>query len=144
MNEEDTFRAGMLLARFARGIIRLEGDLGVGKTVFARGMASGLGIDEYITSPTFNIVNVYKKDNLVFNHMDAYRITDPDMLYDIGFDEITEDGYITVIEWADMISDKLDQDGFRVSIGHSTEVNKRIIKLEGPKHAVKAFALEWK
>ena len=90
LNEDETYKAGKILASLVKGIVRLEGDLGTGKTVFARGVANGLGIDDYITSPTFNIVNVYEKDGIVFNHMDAYRITDPEMLYDIGFDEIAD------------------------------------------------------
>ena len=140
LNEDETFEAGRILAGIARGVVRLEGNLGAGKTVLARGIAAGLGIEGYITSPTFNIVNVYEKEELVFNHMDAYRITDPDMLYDIGFDEIVEDGYITVIEWADMIGEALETGGFRVQIEHSGEMDKRLIRLEGPGEKVEEFA----
>ncbi|MBN1624429.1 MAG: tRNA (adenosine(37)-N6)-threonylcarbamoyltransferase complex ATPase subunit type 1 TsaE [Clostridia bacterium] len=140
VNEDETFEAGRVLSGIARGIVRLEGDLGTGKTVFARGVAAGLGIEGYITSPTFNIVNVYEKDGLFFNHMDAYRITDEAMLYDIGFDEIIDEGYITVIEWADMIEDSINEGGFRVRIEYSGESNKRLISLDGPRESIEEFA----
>lgn len=139
-NEDETFEAGRILSCIARGIIRLEGDLGAGKTVFARGVAAGLGIEGYVTSPTFNIVNVYEKDGLVFNHMDAYRITDEDMLYDIGFDEIVAEGFITVIEWADMIEDSIAEGGFRVRIEYSGDSDGRLICLEGPRESIEEFA----
>lgn len=90
-SESETAAAGRKLAGIANGVICLIGELGTGKTVFTKGIAEGLGIDEYITSPTFNIVNVYEKDGYIFNHMDAYRITNPEMLHDIGFEEIIEE-----------------------------------------------------
>ena len=139
-DEEGTFEAGRSLAGLARGVIRLEGDLGAGKTVFARGVAAGLGIDEYITSPTFNIVNVYERDGIIFNHMDAYRITDTDMLYDIGFEEMVQDGFLTVIEWADMIDEALPEEGFRVRISHSEEKDKRLVYVTGPSDGIEALA----
>lgn len=144
LNEDETYKAGKILASLVKGIVRLEGDLGTGKTVFARGVANGLGIDDYITSPTFNIVNVYEKDGIVFNHMDAYRITDPEMLYDIGFDEIADEGYITIIEWADMIKEALDDRGFRVKLDYSEEAGKRIITMEGTEDIIEGFCRRWK
>ncbi len=139
-SEDETFEAGRILAGIARGVVGIEGDLGAGKTVFARGIAAGLGIEGYITSPTFNIVNVYEKEGLVFNHMDAYRITDPEMLYDIGFDEIVDEGYITVIEWADLIKDTLEKGGFKVGIGYSGKNGMRLIRIDGPKVGIMEFA----
>lgn len=129
--EESTGRAGELLAHTVKGVICIEGDLGSGKTVLARGIARGLGIDEYITSPTFNIFNVYEKDEVVFNHMDAYRITDPEMLYDIGFDEMVESGDVTVIEWADLISEGIGEFALWIKMVRGASEGSRILMLEG-------------
>lgn len=68
----------------------LDGDLGVGKTVFTKGFAEGLGIDDDITSPTFTIVNEYHSGRIPFYHFDVYRIGDEDEMFDIGFDEYVD------------------------------------------------------
>lgn len=139
---EETRKAGERLARLCSGVVGLEGDLGAGKTVFAAGMANALGVEEYITSPTFNIVNVYEKDGLVFNHMDAYRITDPHMLEDIGFDEMVADGHLTVIEWADMISDEVPSWDAYVKMTNAALPGKRIIVIEADERIINNLAKE--
>ncbi len=137
---EETVKAGIRLARACSGVICLEGELGAGKTVFASGVARGIGVDEYITSPTFNIINVYEKDGRVFNHMDAYRITDPAMLEDIGFYEMAADGYVTVIEWADMISGEIQNCSAYVKIIYGATPDKRIITIEGSGELINSYA----
>lgn len=81
----------------------LDGDLGVGKTVFTKGFAEGLGIDDDITSPTFTIVNEYHSGRIPFYHFDVYRIGDEDEMFDIGFDEYVDGDGVCLIEWAELI-----------------------------------------
>lgn len=137
--ESQTESAGVALAKIVRGIIYVEGDLGAGKTVLARGVAKGLGINEYITSPTFNIINVYETNNITFNHMDAYRMTDPEMLYDIGFDEMIEDADLTVIEWANLITEAIGDYSVRVNMLRGDSEEKRIIILESSPEIIEEF-----
>lgn len=93
----------------------LTGDLGTGKTAFAGGIAKGLGIDGYITSPTFTIINEYE-GKLPLYHFDVYRIGDTAEMFDTGYyDYIGGDG-VTVIEWADLIGDILPSDRIDVHI----------------------------
>lgn len=110
---EETQRAGKFLAeeiikteRKQALIIRMEGELGSGKTTFIQGLAEGLGIKEKITSPTFVILKKYKipskiiKDAFLF-HIDCYRIKSEDLL-ELGFEEIADNSQnIIVIEWAE-------------------------------------------
>ncbi len=88
----------------APAIIGLKGDLGCGKTVFVKGLARGLGVPERypITSPTYTFINEYA-GRLPLFHVDLYRITDPEELTDIGFEEVTAGKAVAAIEWADRI-----------------------------------------
>ena len=91
---EDTFAFGERCGREAKAgqVFCLYGDLGVGKTVFTQGFAKGLGIREPVTSPTFTIVQEYEEGRLPFYHFDVYRISDPEEMYEVGFDEYLESG----------------------------------------------------
>ncbi len=142
--ESQTESAGAALAKTVRGIICVEGDLGAGKTVLARGIAKGLGINEYITSPTFNIINVYETEDIIFNHMDAYRMTDPEMLYDIGFDEMVESGDLTVIEWSNLITEAIGEYSVRVNMLRGNSEEKRIIILESSPENIEKFVRSFK
>lgn len=115
-SDEETFSLGAQFASLEFNNICMAGDLGSGKTVFSKGYAHGLGIDEYITSPTFNIINRYEKDNITFYHMDAYRITDEEMLYDIGYEEMFDDNCFVVIEWADNIKNSISDQAIWIDI----------------------------
>lgn len=106
---EETFALGEKIGKEANPgtVITLEGDLGVGKTVFAQGLAKGLGIDDAITSPTFTIVQVYEEGRLPLYHFDVYRIADPDEMYEIGFEDYFYGQGVTLIEWANLIDELL-------------------------------------
>ena len=138
-SESQTEKAGAVLSSLVRGVVCLDGDLGSGKTVLARGMAKGLGINEYITSPTFNIINVYETDDFVFNHMDAYRITDPEMLYDIGFDEMVDSADLTVIEWAGLIEETMDGCTVSIKMLQGGDANSRLMILESSSDIINGF-----
>ncbi len=114
---EETIKAGKALGSIlgASDVVCLTGDLGAGKTAFTRGIAEALGITEHITSPTFTIVNEYE-GTLPLYHFDVYRTSGSDEMFDIGFEEYLYGNGVTVIEWADMISDILPKEYVQVNI----------------------------
>ncbi len=114
---EGTVEVGKNLGNILKpgDVIWLSGDLGTGKTALTNGIAKALGIDSYITSPTFNLVNEYE-GLLPLYHFDVYRIADPDEMFDIGFDEYINNGGVTVIEWGEQIAEILPSDIIRVTI----------------------------
>ena len=115
---EDTFKLGELTgARLKPGTtVRLEGDLGVGKTVFVKGVAKGLGITETVCSPTFTILQEYKDGRMPLYHFDVYRIEDPEEMYEIGFDEYLYGDGVCLIEWASRVEELIPDDAVRITI----------------------------
>lgn len=97
-------------------IICLTGDLGAGKTHFAKGIALGMGISENITSPTFTIVNEYNSGRLKLFHFDVYRVNDPDEICAIGFDEYIFGSGVSIIEWSNYIDELIPEDYLSVDI----------------------------
>ena len=114
--EKETYELGYRLGQEARAgqVYTLVGDLGVGKTVFTKGLAAGLGIEEPVSSPTFTIVQVYEEGRLPFYHFDVYRIGDVEEMDEIGFDDYIYSEGVSLIEWANLIEEILPQ--------HYTEV----------------------
>ena len=114
---EETERAAADFAGTLKGgeVIAMYGGLGAGKTAFVRGMARAIGISSHITSPTFTIVNEYE-GRLPLYHFDVYRISDPEELYEIGYDEYIGSDGICVIEWAELIEDILPERYIRIDI----------------------------
>ena len=109
--------------KFFNMVICLNGDLGSGKTVFAKGFASALGIDEVITSPTFNIVKEYTSGEMPLFHMDVYRLDETDV--EIDFAEYFVKKGVTIIEWSDMIKDVLPEERLEINfkiIGENTRL----------------------
>ena len=108
-SEEETFDLGVMLGSRAKPgeVYTLEGDLGVGKTVFTKGFAQGLGIDEPISSPTFTILQEYTSGQLPLYHFDVYRIGDPEEMDEVGFDDYVYGQGVCIIEWANRISELL-------------------------------------
>ncbi len=114
--------------KFQNMVICLKGELGSGKTVFVKGFAQSLGIDENITSPTFNIVKEYTNGEMPLYHMDVYRLEDGD---DGTFgltDYFTKNG-ICLIEWSDLIKDSLPDERLELKFKVIDE-NTRIITLK--------------
>ncbi len=116
-SEAETFALGQRIGEMAASgdIFLLDGDLGVGKTVFAKGVADGLGIDEPVVSPTFTIVHEYE-GRLPLYHFDVYRIADPDEMYEIGFDEYLYGEGVCLIEWPSQIDEILPEEAVRITI----------------------------
>lgn len=108
-SSEETFNLGFELGKNACSgeVYTLVGDLGVGKTVFTQGFASGLGIAETVNSPTFTIVQVYDEGRLPLYHFDVYRIGDSEEMFEVGFEEYVYGDGVTLIEWANLIEDIL-------------------------------------
>ncbi len=108
-------------------VICLTGDLGAGKTAFARGFARYFGIDKGVCSPTFIIMHRYVGSEVI-NHYDLYRISDFDELCDIGFEEQIESG-ISLIEWPDSFMEFLPEDKIVIKITRLGEC-ERLISME--------------
>lgn len=98
--------------KFPGMVICLDGELGSGKTVFVKGFAKSLGITENITSPTFNIVKEYESGELKLNHMDVYRLEETDA--NIALNDYFNEDSVTIIEWAEMIKDKLPDERLEI------------------------------
>ena len=98
--------------KFENMVICLEGELGSGKTVFVKGFASSLGIEENITSPTFNIIKEYPNGELPLYHMDVYRLDEVED--DIGIKDYYNKGGVTIIEWADLIKNELPEERLEI------------------------------
>ncbi|MBY0755799.1 tRNA (adenosine(37)-N6)-threonylcarbamoyltransferase complex ATPase subunit type 1 TsaE [Clostridium sardiniense] len=115
---EETTNLGVALGRLLNSgdIICLTGDLGTGKTHITKGISRGLGITDNITSPTFTIVNEYDSGRLKLYHFDVYRVSDPDEIYAIGFDDYIFGDGVSIIEWANYIEEILPSDYLHIYI----------------------------
>ena len=102
---EEAFEVGRKLGQTAKPgeIYMLNGDLGVGKTVFTQGVAAGLGITEHINSPTFTIVQVYESGRLPFYHFDVYRIGDVVEMYEIVYEDCFLGNGLCIVVWSERI-----------------------------------------
>ena len=80
-------------------VLVMLGDMGAGKSEFTRGLARGLGVSGYVTSPTFTILQVHDSGRLPLYHFDWYRLSDPEELYELSMDEYLQNGGVAVIEW---------------------------------------------
>jgi tRNA threonylcarbamoyladenosine biosynthesis protein TsaE len=129
LSEEETIEFGRTVARGLRGgeLILLEGDLGLGKTVFAKGIAAGLGIaPEDVTSPSFTLVQEYAGGRFPMFHVDLYRLEDPEELATIGIDEVLSGGGVVVVEWGERLPSYLRRGAIRVSFHDIGEGSRRI------------------
>ena len=113
--------------KFPGMVICLDGELGSGKTVFVKGFAKSLGITETITSPTFNIVKEYESGEMKLNHMDVYRLEETDET--IAFNDYFKENAVTIIEWSELIEDKLPNERLDIKFKVIDE-NTRVLVLK--------------
>lgn len=120
---EETYAFGRRLGEEAvpGEILCLDGDLGVGKTVFTQGFAAGLGIQDYVNSPTFNIVKEYEGGRLPLYHFDVYRIGDPSEMEEIGYEDYFYGEGVAIIEWPGLIEELLPKEARWVRIRKDPE-----------------------
>lgn len=129
-SEEETIELAQNIEseKFPNMVICLIGDLGTGKTIFTKGFANALEVEEEITSPTFNIIKEYTTGELPLYHMDVYRLDGK--VEDLGIEEYYNKKGITIIEWADMIPDYLPDKRLEIKFKISGEdENKRTITI---------------
>lgn len=114
---EETKQIGMEMGQKAQkgAIYCLSGDLGVGKTVFTKGFAEGLGITEHVTSPTFTIINEYE-GRLPLYHFDVYRISSLEEMDDTGYEEYFFGEGVCLLEWAEVIEELIPSEAVWVTI----------------------------
>lgn len=122
-------------------VVALVGELGSGKTVFARGVARALGVTEPVVSPSFTIVREYDgRTPLV--HVDVYRIDTVQELHDLGFEELVRDDAVTLVEWGDMIDGLLPASRLDVRLTPGATDDERVIEIEGHGRTWRARAAE--
>jgi tRNA threonylcarbamoyladenosine biosynthesis protein TsaE len=129
LSEGETYELGRALGRRLEGgeIILLEGPLGIGKTVFARGIAAGLGIaPEQVCSPSFTLVQEYSGGRVRMYHVDLYRIEGRDEVSTLGFDELVASGSVVVVEWGERLPAAFRRDAVTVRIHDIGEASRRI------------------
>ncbi len=128
---EKTMELGQKLASMLTGkeVIAYFGGLGMGKTTLTRGIVSGLGGEDVVSSPTFAIVNEYKAKYNVY-HFDMYRISGWDDLYSTGFFDYLDNGII-IIEWSENIENALPEDIIKIEISKGNSDTERIFRIEG-------------
>ena len=111
-------------------VVALSGELGAGKTKFTEGFLKYFGLDNQISSPTFSIVNEYKKDNIHIYHFDVYRLEDVDEFYAIGGEEYFSSG-ICIIEWGEIIEEALPNNYIKITFEKDiSDENLRYLKIE--------------
>ena len=132
---EETYALGKLLGGQSKPgqVYCLDGDLGVGKTIFTQGFAAGLGIDEPVNSPTFTIVQQYDSGRLPLYHFDVYRIGDVSEMDEIGYEDCFYGEGVCLIEWSQLIPEILPDEVIRIRIEKDLEqgFDFRKITVEG-------------
>ncbi|MBF0500592.1 MAG: tRNA (adenosine(37)-N6)-threonylcarbamoyltransferase complex ATPase subunit type 1 TsaE [Candidatus Riflebacteria bacterium] len=103
-SDKDTLAHAARLAKvFPQALILLQGPFGAGKTTWTRGFAAGLGIDDNVSSPTYTILNVYRRGDRTLYHLDLYRLGCLEEVYDVGLFEILDAGFPCVVEWSERV-----------------------------------------
>ena len=128
-SEQDTIELAQNIEseKFPNMVICLKGDLGTGKTIFTKGFAGALEVQEEVTSPTFNIIKEYTSGEMPLFHMDVYRLDGK--VEGLGIEEYFSKGGVTIIEWADTIESYLPEERLDIKF-KITDEDVRIIKLE--------------
>jgi len=134
-DEEETKSFGYKLGEIVKkgSIICLLGDLGAGKTTFTQSLAKGLGVCDYVTSPTFTIVNEYD-GRIQLYHFDVYRIGSSEEMYDIGYDEYINSDGVCIIEWANLIEDIVPEERLTIELKYVEDGREMILTPKGEEY----------
>lgn len=129
--ESETERLGRALAAQleAGDVVLLEGELGAGKSVLARGIARGLGIEGPVASPTFTLMQVYDGGRVPLRHMDLYRLADADEFYAAGLGDALDGGAVAVIEWPARAADALPARHLSIAIAYGDAEGERAVTI---------------
>ena len=132
-NAEETEAFGLALAKRLKAgdIIAMTGNLGVGKTTLTKSIAAGLGIEEMVNSPTFTIVQEYRGGRLPLYHFDVYRVSDPDELFEIGYEDYFFGDGVCVVEWANQIEELMPEYTIWIDISYGKQEEERIYRVRG-------------
>lgn len=126
---EETLDLGRRIGSALRGndTIALVGQLGAGKTYLVKGIANGLGVADHrvVNSPTFVLVNEYE-GNMTIHHLDAYRLTSADELLDLGFEEMCAESAVTIVEWADRVTEAMPTSALWIQIDAKGENDRQL------------------
>ncbi len=130
-SETQTQRLGLRLGTLVApgSVVLLEGTMGAGKTVFAQGVALGLEVEEQVTSPSYTLIKEYRSGKIPLYHVDLYRISSSDSLWNLGLEEYLEGDGVCVIEWARKVRDFLPETWLMISIEIMTDT-KRVLHFE--------------
>ena len=130
VSEADTEAAGAEIARMCQpgSVVLLNGDLGAGKTVFSRGFARALGIDEPVSSPTYTIVQEYElPERGRLYHLDLYRISGVEAALAFGVDEFLNDpSSYALVEWPERIDGIIPESAVKITLKHTGEGEREI------------------
>ena len=141
----ETKALGMALAKqlLPGDVLVLQGDLGAGKSEFARGVARGLGITGHVPSPSFTILQVYEDGRLPLYHFDWYRICSPEELYELSLDEYLYGEGISVVEWPEMVAEVVPETHLLIRITATGETDRQVsIEPAGNFHTLDYAKLE--
>ena len=133
---EETFALGERLGAlaFPGTVVSLIGDLGAGKTVFARGVGAGLKVCTHMASPTFVVVHTHEGGRLPLWHADLYRINEEEELEQLGLYDVLDADGVVVIEWAERFPDVLPADRLEITLEHSAQGRALAVRATGPRH----------
>ena len=134
LSEGETYEIGRSLGRQLAGgeLVLLEGPLGIGKTVFARGVAAGLGVDpDEVCSPSYALVQEYDGQRARMYHIDLYRIEHVDEIGTLGLDELVDSGAVVVVEWGERLPESYRRNAVTVRL-HDIGESTRRIELNNP------------
>lgn len=128
---KETEKFGMKLGSILKGgeVICLIGDLGAGKTNLTKSIAKGLGVKDYVTSPTFTLINEYKGANFPLYHFDVYRLEGVEDILDLGFEEYFYSKGVTIVEWGNKIEKALPEDVLTIEMKMGSHIYERVLNL---------------
>lgn len=129
----ETENFGLRLGGILRGgeVICFIGDLGAGKTTLTKSIAKGLGVEDYVTSPTFTLINEYKGTNFPLYHFDVYRLEGVEDILDLGFEEYFYSKGVTIIEWGNKIEKALPEDVLTIEMKRGSHLDERVLYIHG-------------